>query len=61
MTLNDGLFCYTIHSIYDNGVRVVNFTTSKNLTVRSALFPNHNIHKFSWTSPDGKTDRLAII
>jgi hypothetical protein len=38
----------------DNGVRVVNFATSKNLTVKSIMFPRHNIHKFSWTSPDGK-------
>jgi hypothetical protein len=31
----------------DNGVRVVNFTTSKNLTVKSTRFPHHNIHKFT--------------
>jgi hypothetical protein len=29
----------------DNGVRVVNFATSKNLTVKSTMFPHHNIHK----------------
>jgi endonuclease/exonuclease/phosphatase family metal-dependent hydrolase len=39
----------------DNGVRVVNFATSKNLTVKSAMSPNRNIHKYTWTSPDGKT------
>ncbi|PNF38231.1 hypothetical protein B7P43_G12379 [Cryptotermes secundus] len=38
-----------------NGVRVVNFSTSKNLTVKSTTFPHFNIHKFTWTSPDGKT------
>jgi hypothetical protein len=38
-----------------NGVRVVNFATSKNLTVKSTMFPHRNIHKFTWTSPDGKT------
>ncbi|PNF29719.1 hypothetical protein B7P43_G12562 [Cryptotermes secundus] len=38
----------------DNGVRVVNFATSKNLTVKSTMFPHRNIHKFTWTSPDGK-------
>ncbi|PNF27268.1 hypothetical protein B7P43_G05314 [Cryptotermes secundus] len=37
---------------YDNGVRAVNFATSKNLTV--TVFPHRNIHKFTWTSPDGK-------
>jgi hypothetical protein len=27
----------------DNGVIVVNFATSKNLTVKSTMFPHHNI------------------
>jgi hypothetical protein len=39
----------------DNGVKVVNFVTSKNLIVKSTMFPHHNVHKFTWTSPDGKT------
>jgi hypothetical protein len=39
----------------DNRVRVVNFTISNNLAVRCAMFPHRNIHKFTWTSPDGKT------
>jgi hypothetical protein len=39
----------------DNGVRVVNFATSKNLVVKSTMFPHLNIHKYTWTSPDGKT------
>jgi hypothetical protein len=39
----------------DMGVRGVNFATSKNLIVKSTMFPHHNIHKFMWTSPDGKT------
>jgi exonuclease III len=38
-----------------NGVRLVNFATSKNLRVKSMMFPHHNIHKYAWTSPDGKT------
>jgi hypothetical protein len=37
----------------DNGVRVVNFATSKNLVVKSTTFPHRNIHKYTWTSPDG--------
>jgi hypothetical protein len=39
----------------DNGVRLVNFATSKILCVKSTIFPHHNIHKYTWTSPDGKT------
>jgi len=39
----------------DNGVRAVNFATLKNLIVQSTTFPHHNIHKHTWTSPDGVT------
>jgi len=39
----------------DNGVRRVNFATSKNLFVKSRMFPHRNIHKYTWTSPDEKT------
>ena len=39
----------------ENGVRLVNFATSKNLVVKSTMFPHQNIHKYTWTSPDGKT------
>jgi hypothetical protein len=46
----------SLHKISNgNGVRVVKFATSKNLTARSTMFPHHNIHKVTWTSPDGKT------
>jgi hypothetical protein len=38
----------------DSGVKVVNFAKSKNLTVRDTKFP-HNIHKYIWMSPEGKT------
>ena len=48
----------------DNGVRQVNFATSQNLVVKSTMFPHWNIHKYTWTSPDGKThnqiDRVLI-
>jgi hypothetical protein len=37
----------------DNGVRVVNFEISKNLIVKSTAFPHRDIHKHTWTSPDG--------
>jgi hypothetical protein len=39
----------------DSGIRVVNVATSKNLTVKSTMFPHRKIHKYTWTSPDGKT------
>jgi hypothetical protein len=38
----------------DNGVRVVNFATSKHLIVTSTTFPHRDIHKHTWTS-DGVT------
>jgi hypothetical protein len=45
-----------LHKISNaNGVRVVNFATSKYLTVESTVFPHHNILKVIWTSPDGRT------
>jgi hypothetical protein len=48
----------------DNGVRVVNFVTSKYPIVKSTTFPHRNIHKHTWTSPDGvthnQTDNVLI-
>ena len=29
----------------DNGVRLVNFATARNIIVKSKKFPHHNIHK----------------
>ena len=39
----------------DNGFRIVKFATSKNLVVNSTMFPHRNFHKYTWTSPNGKT------
>jgi len=39
----------------DNGIRIVNFASSKNLVVKNTMFPHGNIQKYTWTSPDGKT------
>ena len=39
----------------DNVVRIVNIATSKNLVVKSTMFPHRNIKKYTWTSSDGKT------
>jgi hypothetical protein len=41
--------------INNNGVRVVSFATYKILIMKSAMFPHHSIHKYTWTSPDGRT------
>jgi hypothetical protein len=38
-----------------NGVRLANVVTSKNLRVKSTMFPHRNIHKYTWTPPDLKT------
>jgi endonuclease/exonuclease/phosphatase family metal-dependent hydrolase len=46
----------SLHEISnDNGVRAVKFAASKTPTVKSTMFPHRNIHKYTWTSPDGKT------
>jgi hypothetical protein len=37
-----------------NEDRVVNFVTSENLVVKSTMFPHCNIHKYAWTSSEGK-------
>jgi endonuclease/exonuclease/phosphatase family metal-dependent hydrolase len=45
----------SLHEISnDNGVRLVNFSTSENLRVKSMMFRIRNIHKYTWTSPEGK-------
>jgi hypothetical protein len=36
-------------------IRIVNVATSKNLTVKSAMFPHCNINKYTWKSPDENT------
>jgi endonuclease/exonuclease/phosphatase family metal-dependent hydrolase len=46
----------SLHEISNNnGVRLRSFSTSKNFRVKSMMFPHHNIHKYTWTAPDGKT------
>ena len=44
----------------DNGVRIVNFATSKNIVVKSTMFQHRDIHKHTWASPDGKTQTRLI-
>jgi hypothetical protein len=45
----------------DNGVGVVNFATSKNLIVKDTTFPECNIRKRTWNSPDGVTRNQTDI
>ena len=40
---------------HGNGVRIVNFATSKNLVVKSTMYPHRNFHKYTWTFPDWNT------
>jgi hypothetical protein len=53
----------SLHEIInDNGVRIVNFAASKNLTVKSTMFLHRNVHKFTLTYPDGNThNRMAAF
>ena len=44
----------------DNGVRIINFATSKNLAVKSTMFPHRNFHKYTWISPDGQTHNQNV-
>jgi hypothetical protein len=39
----------------DNGIGAVKSATSKNLVVKSTMFPHRKIHKFTWIPPDEKT------
>jgi hypothetical protein len=47
----------------DNGIKSSKFCHIQ-ISVKSMMFPHRNIHKFTWTSPDGKihnqTDHILI-
>jgi hypothetical protein len=52
----------SLHAVSnDNGVRVVNFATSKNLTVKSTMFPHCNIHKCIGHLMGRRTTKLAYF
>jgi hypothetical protein len=52
----------SLHEIIDdNGVRIVNFATFKNLVVKSTMFPHGKIHKYTWASPEGNTHTTRLI
>jgi hypothetical protein len=51
----------SLHEISnDSGVRAVNFAASKNLVVKSTMFPHRKIHKYTWTSPEGNTHNQIV-
>jgi exonuclease III len=43
----------SLHEISNVNTVIVNFATSKNLVVKSTMFPHCKIHKYTWTSPEG--------
>jgi hypothetical protein len=52
----------SLHEISnDNGVRVVNFATSKNLTVKSTTSPYHNIYNLLGHLTGRTTTKLTIF
>jgi hypothetical protein len=44
----------------ENGVRIVNFATPKNLVVKSMIFLHQNIYKYTCTSPDEKRAPVTL-
>jgi hypothetical protein len=53
----------SLHEISnDNGIRLVNFAISKNLRVKSTMFPHRNIYKCTWSlQMRNPTIRLTIL
>lgn len=47
------------HSLHntsnDNGIRLINFAISKELVIKSTMYPHKDIHKATWVSPDLRT------
>ena len=39
----------------DNGIRVINFAAAKDLIIKTTCFKHKDMHKATWTSPDGAT------
>ena len=39
----------------DNGERFVEFCATNSLVITTTSFPHKDIHRYAWTSPDGRT------
>ena len=47
---------YSLHeNSNDNGIRLIHFSSSRNMVVGSSIFNHRDIHKMTWKSPDGNT------
>jgi hypothetical protein len=44
---------YSFHEISNNGERLCDFVTSRDLVISSTTFPHKNINLQTWISPDG--------
>jgi hypothetical protein len=45
----------SLHDISnDNGSKLINLAISRELLIRSTYFPRKNIHKHTWSAPDGR-------
>ena len=42
-------------NITDNGERLIDICQENNLVIGGTLITHKDIHKLTWTSPDGKT------
>jgi hypothetical protein len=45
----------SLHEISNASGCIVNFATSEDLVVKSTMYSNRKVHKYTWTSPEGNT------
>ena len=52
---------YSIHNdSNDNGIRLIDFATSKNLIIRSTFFPHKRHHLVTWKTHENQIDHVLI-